>query len=97
MVCFRNDITTLALYGHGSETIIFFSMGHGEVIHFLVIIFSLRYFATKFDLLMFSIIFDIISTFTVELKVYFLLFYQYNNNKMAACVNMKYSPKTHFK
>ena len=44
---------------------------------------------------MFSNIFDIISTFTVELKVYFLLFYQYNNNKMAACVNMKYSPKTH--
>ena len=60
-------------------------------------VFSLRYFATKFDLLMFSNIFDIISTFTVELKVYFLLFYQYNNNKMATCVNMKYSPKTHFK
>ena len=35
-----------------------------------------------FDLLMFLNIFDIISTFTVELKVYFLLFYQYNNNKM---------------
>ena len=98
----RNDITTLALYGHGSETILFFSMGHGKVIHFPIIIwfykhFSLRYFATKFDLLMFSNIFDIVSTFTVELKVYFLLFYQYNNNKMAACVNMKYSPKTHFK
>ena len=45
---------------------------------------------------MFSNIFDIISTFTVELKVYFLLLCQYNNNKMAACVNMKYSPKTHF-
>ena len=42
---------------------------------------------------MFSNILDIISTFTVELKVYFLLFYQYNNNKMAACVNMKYSLK----
>ena len=42
---------------------------------------------------MFSNIFDIISIFTVELKVYFLLFYQYNNNKMAACINMKYSPK----
>ena len=41
---------------------------------------------------MFSNIFDIISTFAVELKVYFLLFYQYNNSKMAACVNMKYSP-----
>ena len=40
---------------------------------------------------MFSNIFDIISTSTVELKVYFLLFYQYNNNKMAVCVNMKYS------
>ena len=59
--------------------------------------FSFRYFATKFDLLMFSNIFDIVSTFTIELKVYFLLFYHYNNNKMAAYVNMKYSPKTHFK
>ena len=38
---------------------------------------------------MFTNIFDIISTFTVELKVYIVLFYQYNNNKMAACVNMK--------
>ena len=38
---------------------------------------------------MFSNIFDIISTFTVGLKVYFLLFYQYNNNKMAACVLLK--------
>ena len=29
----RYDITTLiALYGHGSETILFFSMGHGKVI-----------------------------------------------------------------
>ena len=37
---------------------------------------------------MFSNIFDIISTFTVELKVYFLLFYQPNNNKMATCVYM---------
>ena len=44
---------------------------------------------------MFSNIFYIISTFTVELKVFLLLFYQYNNNKMATCVNMKYSPKTH--
>ena len=44
---------------------------------------------------MFSNIFDIVSTFTVELKVYFMLFYQYNNYKMVACVNMKYSPKTH--
>ena len=35
--------------------------------------FSLRYFAIKFDLLMFSNIFDIISTFTVELKVYFFV------------------------
>ena len=26
----RNDITTLALYGDGSETILFFSMGHGQ-------------------------------------------------------------------
>ena len=42
---------------------------------------------------MFSNIFDNISTFTVELKLYFLLFYQNNNNKMAACVNMKYSYK----
>ena len=32
------------------------------------------YFVIKFDVLMFSNIFDIISTFTVELKVYFLLF-----------------------
>ena len=58
----------------------------------------MRYFAIKFDLFMFSNIFDIISTFTVELKVFvvflLLLFYQYNTNKMAACVNMKYSPKT---
>ena len=38
-----------------------------------------------------SNIFDIISTITEELKVYFLLFYQNNNNKMAACVNTKYS------
>ena len=30
----RNDITTLALYGHGSETILFFSMGHRKVIQF---------------------------------------------------------------
>ena len=44
---------------------------------------------------MFSNIFYIISSFSVELKVYFFLFYQYNNNKMATCVNMKYSPKTH--
>ena len=29
IVC-RNDITTLALYGHGSETILFYSMGHGK-------------------------------------------------------------------
>ena len=35
----RNNITTLALYGHGSETILFFSMGHGKVIHFPIIIF----------------------------------------------------------
>ena len=34
----RNDITTLALYGHGIETILFFSMGHGKVIHFPIII-----------------------------------------------------------
>ena len=82
----RNDITTLALYGHGSETILFFSMGHGKVK-----VFSLRYFATKFNFLMFSNIFYVISTFTVELKVYFLLFYQ------NTCVNMKHSHKTHFK
>ena len=34
----RNDSTTLALCGHGSETILFVSMGHGKVIHFPVII-----------------------------------------------------------
>ena len=34
----RNDITALALYGHGSERILFFSMGHGKVIHFPIII-----------------------------------------------------------
>ena len=56
--------------------------------------FSLRYFATKFDLLMFLNIFDIISTFTVELKVYFLLFYQYNN-KMATCEDLLTSGSLH--
>ena len=35
---------------------------------------SSGYFAIKFDLLMFSNTFDTISTFTVELKVLFLLF-----------------------
>ena len=30
----RNNITTLALYGHGRETILFFSMGRGKVNHF---------------------------------------------------------------
>ena len=35
----RNDTTTLkALYGHGSEMILFFSMGHGKVIHCPIII-----------------------------------------------------------
>ena len=52
----RNDITTLAFYGHGSESILFFSMWQGKVIHFPVIVwfykhFLLRYFAMKFDLL----------------------------------------------
>ena len=73
----RNDITTLALYGHGSENPILFngaresdSLSH----HYIVLYaFSLRYFATKFDLLMFSNIFDIISTFTVELKCIFVV------------------------
>ena len=32
----RNDITTLAFYGHGSETILFFSMGHRKVIHMVL-------------------------------------------------------------
>ena len=36
---FRNGITTLALYGHGSETIQFFSMGHGKI-HFPIIIYG---------------------------------------------------------
>ena len=40
----RNDITTLALYGHGSETILFFSMGHGKVIHFPIIIGFYKHF-----------------------------------------------------
>ena len=40
----RNDITTLALYGHGSETILFFSMGHGKVIHFPIIIWFYKHF-----------------------------------------------------
>ena len=39
-----NDITTLALYGHGSETILFFSMGHGKVIHFPIIIWFYKHF-----------------------------------------------------
>ena len=34
----RNDITTLALNRHGSESILFFSMWQGKVIHFPVII-----------------------------------------------------------
>ena len=40
----RNDITTLALYGHGSETILFFSMGHGKVIYFPIIIWFYKHF-----------------------------------------------------
>ena len=40
----RNDITTLALYGHGSETILCFSMGHGKVIHFPIIIRFYKHF-----------------------------------------------------
>ena len=41
----RNDITTLiALYGHGSETILFFSMGHGKVIHCPIIIWFYKHF-----------------------------------------------------
>ena len=39
-----NDITTLALYGHGSETILFFSMGQGKVIHFPSIIWFYKHF-----------------------------------------------------
>ena len=53
-----------------------FQWGTGNSLshHYMVLYaFSLRYFATKFDLLMFSNIFDIISTFTVELKVYFFV------------------------
>ena len=39
--------------------------------HYMVLqAFSLGYFAIKFDLLMFSNIFDTISKFTVEFKVY---------------------------
>ena len=40
----RNDITTLALDGHGSETILFFSMGHGKVIHFPIVIWFYKHF-----------------------------------------------------
>ena len=43
--CFhRNDITTLAFYGHGSEAILFFSMWQGKVIHFPVIIWFYKHF-----------------------------------------------------
>ena len=44
MVYSRNDITTLAFYGHGSEAILFFSMGQGKVIHFPVIIWFYKHF-----------------------------------------------------
>ena len=40
----RNDITTLALYGHGSEAILFFSMWQGKVIHFPIIIWFYKHF-----------------------------------------------------
>ena len=49
-ICFRytastrNDITVLALYGHGSKTILFFSMGHRKVIHFPIIIWFYTHF-----------------------------------------------------
>ena len=40
----RNDITTLAFNGHGSEAILFFSMWQGKVIHFPVIIWFYKHF-----------------------------------------------------
>ena len=40
----RNDITTLALYGHGSEAILFFSMWQGKVIHFPIITWFYKHF-----------------------------------------------------
>ena len=40
----KNEITTLALYGHGSETIQLFSMGHGKVIHFPLMIWFYKHF-----------------------------------------------------
>ena len=40
----RNDITTLALYGHGSEAILFFSMWQGKVIHFPIITLFYKHF-----------------------------------------------------
>ena len=40
----RNDITTLAFYGHGSEAILFFSMWQGKVIHFPVILWFYKHF-----------------------------------------------------
>ena len=75
----RNDITTLAFYGHGSEAILFFLMGYGKVIPSLYGSRKIFFgnFAMKYDLLMFSNVphtFDTISTFTVELKLYFCCF-----------------------
>ena len=90
---FRNDITTLAFYGHGSEAILFFSMWQGKVIHAI----SLGYFAMKFDLLMFSNIFDTISKFTVELKVYFLLFNKQQQQNGRQCKHAIFLIKTSFK
>ena len=43
-IIYRNDITTVALYGHGSETILFFLMGQWKVIHFPIIIWFCKHF-----------------------------------------------------
>ena len=40
----RNDITTLAFFGHGSEAILFFSIGQGKVIHFPIITWFYKHF-----------------------------------------------------
>ena len=58
--------------------------------------FSLGYFAIKFDLLMFSNIsniFDTISKFTVELKVYFLLFTKTTTKNGGQCKYAFFSHK----
>ena len=62
----RNDITTLAFYGHGSETILFFSMWQTFPSLYGSISIFLGYLAIKFDLLMFSNIFDSILKPIVE-------------------------------